>query len=102
VRSCSEACFVNRRQVIGALGKEQAEAILPPDVKPAASDPKKKPEPSNPASSWLPFSTLKPPTRAAVSLPAFQEDTALVHVPRPATQHLPAPIKTSGIRSASP
>lgn len=84
--------------MIGALGKEQAENILPPDATPDEAKGNREPETSNLASSWLPFSTLKPSVRAAVSLPAFQKDTAPLNVPKPATQHIPAPLKSSGIR----
>lgn len=81
-----------------ALGKEQAEGILPPDVMPDESNRNIEPGTSYLASSWLPFNTLKPSVRAAVSLPAFLKDTAAVNAPKPATQHLPAPLKSSGIR----
>ena len=68
---------VDRHQLIGALGKEQAESILPPDVPFEASiseDPSSaETAPSSPASAWLPFSTTKPTNRAAAPLPAFQE-----------------------------
>jgi len=66
-----------REQLIVAMGKEQAESILPPEVHPEMARPD--PESTNPAglepaaSAWLPFSTAKPPARAVVSLPAFLE-----------------------------
>ena len=88
-----------REQLIGALGKEQAVAILPPDKVLEPEEPDTEPRPENPASTWLAFNNAKAPIRAAVALPAFQEDaTAAVPAPRPAAPQASGAAKTSGIR----